>query len=215
MFMFCSILSVSTLRIGRNMSQGAFDFGQSEGPPRPKKPERLILMTLLEMPIASQAMEIASEIQTANGFQAKLRPLTHLHISLQHIKDDRRLREKYVFAAKCAANSFSTDAFDVCFDRIVTFPGGRPDRRATVLLGGSTSLKDFQRRLGVALISNGLRGALNFNPHITLFYSSRSVAPQQIGPLRFTVRTFSLVHSERGLTKYNILESWLMQAKWH
>ncbi|PLP56484.1 hypothetical protein CYK37_25725 [Mesorhizobium loti] len=197
------------------MSQGVFDFGQSEGPPRPKKPERLILMTLLETPIASQALEIASEIQTANGFQAKLRPLTHLHISLQHIRDDRRLREKYVFAAKCAANSISADAFDVCFDRIVTFPAGRPDRRATVLLGGSTPLMDLQRRLGVALISNGLRGVLSFKPHITLFYSSRSVVPQHVDPLHFTIRTFSLVHSERGLTRYNILESWLMPEKWH
>lgn len=197
------------------MSQGVFNFGQSEGPRRPTKPERLILMVLLETPVGSQALEIASEIQAANGIQAKLRPLEHLHISLQHIRDDKRLREKYVFAAKCAANSVSADAFDVCFDRIVTFPGGRPDRRATVLLGGSTPLMDLQRRLGVALISNGLRGTLSFNPHITLFYSSRPVVPQQIDPLRFTVRRFSLVHSERGLTKYNILESWLMQAKWH
>lgn len=172
-------------------------------------------MTLLETPIASQALRIASEIQTANGVQAKLRPLKHLHISLQHIRDDKRLREKYVFAAKCAANAVSADAFDVCFDRIVTFPGGRPDRRATVLLGGSEALMDLQRRLGVALISNGLRGALGFNPHITLFYSPRSVAPQQVGPLHFTIRTFSLVHSERGLTKYNILESWPMPEKWH
>ncbi|WP_144377146.1 2'-5' RNA ligase family protein [Mesorhizobium amorphae] len=189
------------------MSQGVFDFGQSEGPLRPKKPERLILMVLLETPVSSQALEIATGIQTANRLQAKLRPLKHLHISLQHIRDDNRLREKYVFAAKCAANSVSADAFDVCFDRIVTFPGGRPDKRATVLLGGSTPLMDLQRKLGAALISNGLRGTLSFNPHITLFYSSRSVVPQQIDPLRFTVRTFSLVHSERGLTKYNILES--------
>ncbi len=172
-------------------------------------------MVLLEAPVGSQALEIASEIQTANGIQAKLRPLDHLHISLQHIRDDKRLREKYVFAAKRAANAVVAEAFDVCFDRIVTFPGGRPDRRATVLLGGSTALMDLQCRLGVALISNGLRGALSFNPHITLFYSSRSVVPQQIDPLRFTVRRFSLVHSERGLTKYNILESWLTQAKWH
>jgi len=197
------------------MSQGVFDFGQSEGPRRPKKPERLILMALLETPVASQALEIASETQTANGFQAKLRPLRHLHISLQHIRDDKRLREKYVFAAKCAANAVVAEVFDVCFDRIVTFPAGRPDRRATVLLGGSTALMDLQRRLGVALISNGLRGALNFNPHITLFYSPRSVVPQQVDPLRFTIRTFSLVHSERGLTKYNILESWVMQEKLH
>lgn len=172
-------------------------------------------MTLLEAPIASQALEIASKIQAANGFQAKLLQLKRLHISLQHIRDDKRLRQKYVFAAKRAANAVVAEAFDVCFDRIVTFPAGRPDRRATVLLGGGTALMDLQRRLGAALISNGLRGALSFNPHITLFYSPRSVVPQQVDPLHFTIRTFSLVHSERGLTKYNILESWFMQEKWH
>lgn len=194
--------------------QGTFDFGP-DGPRRPKKPERLILMALLEAQIASRALEIASSIKTANGFEAKSLKQDHLHISLQHIRDDYRLREKYVFATKCAANAVVADAFDVCFDRIVTFPAGRPDRRATVLLGGSPELMDLQRRLGAALISNGLRGSLSFNPHITLFYSPRSVAPQQVGPLRFTIRTFSLVHSELGLTKYNILESWLMQEKWH
>ena len=45
-------------------------------------------------------------------------------------------------------------------------------------------------------------------PHLTLFYSSRAIRPTDIEPIRFQADRFCLIHSERGLTRYNELGCW-------
>lgn len=54
----------------------------------------------------------------------------------------------------------------------------------------------------------GLRPSDTFVPHITMIYADKAIAPQAIEPVSWTVRDFALIHSERGLTRYNILERW-------
>ena len=49
-------------------------------------------------------------------------------------------------------------------------------------------------------------------PHMTLFYSPASVRPAEIEPIRFRVERFFLIHSERGLTKYNVLGCWSLEG---
>lgn len=48
----------------------------------------------------------------------------------------------------------------------------------------------------------------NFTPHVTLLYDDRSVAPQAIEPIAWTVREFVLVHSLLGRTEHRILGRW-------
>jgi 2'-5' RNA ligase len=43
---------------------------------------------------------------------------------------------------------------------------------------------------------------------MTLYYGPQPVPLQAIEPIRFVVREFVLIHSERGLTRYNLLDGW-------
>jgi 2'-5' RNA ligase len=49
-------------------------------------------------------------------------------------------------------------------------------------------------------------------PHMTLFYSGQRIRPVDIEPIRFRVDRFYLIHSERGLTRYNVLGCWLLNG---
>ncbi len=51
-----------------------------------------------------------------------------------------------------------------------------------------------------------------FVPHMTMIYGDKAIAPQPITSLRWTVREFLLIHSERGLTKHNILGPWPLHS---
>ena len=188
-------------------TQLEFDLG-GPYPPRPRKPERLIFMLLLEVASAASAVGVASGLLDQYGIQAKLLRYGRLHISLHLVGDFRRLRDKFIFAASRAADSIKLQPFEVCFDHVVTFPHSRPGNRATVLLGGSPELVDLQRHLADAMIRNGLKANLGFNPHVTLFYSGLAVPLQRVRPVRFVIKDFLLVHSELWLSKYNILSRW-------
>lgn len=70
---------------------------------------------------------------------------------------------------------------------------------------------EFHKILGAAMERYGLKIAEHFVPHLTLFYASRPITPRAIKPIRFLVDEFVLIHSELGLTRYNILDRWRLK----
>jgi 2'-5' RNA ligase len=62
--------------------------------------------------------------------------------------------------------------------------------------------------LGTAMENNGLRAARDFTPHMTLFYGPTPIPLLDIEPIRFAVREVVLIHSERGLSRYNVIDRW-------
>lgn len=178
---------------------------------RPDRPERLFLGILADMEAARHAVARRSEF--LGGDCTGWSPVKHLHVSLHHVRDDWRVREKYVFAAGRAASAVSMAPFEMTFRFIGSFPGapavnGKPPRRPLVLLGEGEEVFEFHRMLGAGMRAQGLRAAELFRPHMTLAYGPEMFPRQAIEPFRLTVAEFTLIHSHRGLSQYDSLDRW-------
>lgn len=191
--------------------QYAFDFYGSD-PRRPQRPERLFFALLPEgalFLIEEFARRFLMECQRLDALLSANR----WHVSLQHVGDYRRLREKFIYGACKVAESVAMPPFDVTFRFIETFEGapsrnGKPRRRPLVLIGEGAALRKLHGLLGAAMEKNGFRAALDFTPHMTLSYGSERVPPQAIEPLRFTAKELVLIHSRLWLSQYEVLGRW-------
>jgi RNA 2',3'-cyclic 3'-phosphodiesterase len=176
-------------------------------PKRPKRPERLFFGVLPGAGAALPFFRFGRDFVSEHSLPGKPLEEERLHISLQHVGDYRRIRSKFEYAARLAGNAVSMPPFEVIFHSIGSFRT-RPGRHPLVLLGESKALMELHRLLGAEMAKYGLRAATDFTPHMTLFYGPRILAFRPIAPLRLVVREFVLIHSERGLGRYNILGRW-------
>jgi RNA 2',3'-cyclic 3'-phosphodiesterase len=108
-------------------------------------------------------------------------------------------------------------AFDVVFDRLQTFNTRDRDethRRYYLVLDGSDvpglmRLNDLFRQ-SLVRCGSGVAMPKAYNPHLTLFYANRPIAPREIAPIRWTVRDVALVQSFHGEGRHVILKRWPM-----
>lgn len=192
--------------------QGVFDFFP-DLPARPKRPERLFFGLFPDPVTALDLWRFADRFVRDNHLMGARLRTERLHLSLHPVGDFGNLQTKIIYAATRSGNAVSLPPFDVTFQRIRSFEGappvdGRPRRRPLVLLGEGDGLFDLHKALGAAMARNGLRAGHRFVPHLTLLYGRELVPAQAVKPIRFVATAFSLIHSERGLTRYNCLERW-------
>ncbi|MGM0561812.1 MAG: 2'-5' RNA ligase family protein [Pseudomonadota bacterium] len=196
---------------GNTPTQGTFEFFQ-ELPVRPKRPERLVFMLFPDTETSVHIERIGQKFVCQNHLTGTpLRP-ERLHISLHHVRDDRCLRTKFIYAAVKAAEAVSIRSFEVAFRFITSFESGRPHRRPLVLLGEGDAMFDLHGDLGAAMVKNGLKAAGQFTPHMTLFYGPKAISTQSIEPIRFMVHELVLIHSELGLGRYSVLGRWSLNG---
>lgn len=191
--------------------QLVFDFGDGE-PPRGKRCDRLFVGLL---PGNEAADRIASFRQlTFRPEPANKVPRERLHVSVFHVRDDCRLRSKYVFAATRAAQTVTMPPFELRFSRLTSLPPLNPRRPQwpIVLLGDDPQVHALHRMLAAAMQRFGVKPPPAFLPHLTLAYGQRAVPPRSIDPIHVPVREFVLVHSEVGLTRYNFIDRWPLRS---
>jgi RNA 2',3'-cyclic 3'-phosphodiesterase len=189
-----------------------FDFGDG-GPKRSTRSERLFYGLLPDDETAIRLDQFAHGFLGLNRLEGTPLRTERLHVSLHHIGDYKRLQSKVVYAAKQVGKAVSMRPFEVTFRSIKTFGGasqaaGHSPRRPLVLLGESEGLFELYRVVGDAMEKNGLRATEYFTPHITLSYGPEVIPLQEIEPIRFIVTEFVLIHSLRGLTRYEMIERW-------
>lgn len=134
-----------------------------------------------------------------------------LHVSLASLGKHASLPRDLVGAAVAAAATMKAAAFEVTFDRAMSFLGGP---RPLVLCGGegTAGLVAFQQALGGAIGAHGLgRVKRQYTPHVTLLYDPRGIAAHTIEPIRWTVREFVLVHSLLGRSRHVPLGRWALR----
>jgi len=193
-------------------AQGTFPFiGPS--PRRPERPERLIFMLLPDPETSDYIDSLGSRLIREIGLQCRQLLKERLHMSLHHVGDYKRLRSAIIYAASLAAQAVFAAPFEVTLRSIMSFaPAPRKKERPLVLLGESDGLLHLHQALADALRKNGLRASDDLTPHITLSYAPQGVPLRPIEPIRFVAKEFALVHSMRGLTKYNVLERWPLRG---
>lgn len=192
-------------------TQSAFDFIEPLDPRRPKFQERVF--TCIGAGTATSAVaRCQAWIKRDNAILVKGISPDRFHISLRGIGDYVRIPTRVPFAAIRGAERIVLSPFEVVLYRAMTFPGFNPDKRPTVLLAESRQLRELGDMLFGHLRREGLKAGELTTPHMTLFYSPRSIRPVDIEPIRFRVDRFYLIHSERRLTRYNVLGCWLLNG---
>jgi len=192
------------------MLQSALDSGFVPSPAylRRKQKDRLFFGVLLDGYTALRVGHLGQQFCSENDIQGTPRGRHLLHISLHHLGDYPRLPARIVFAARRAAEVVSIPAFDVTLNSIVAFHNTKSARQPLVFLAEGAGLVTLHRGLGGALRRIGLRASEHFRPHVTFLYGPDAVAKQAIEPIRFVVKEFALIHSEVGLSKYNVIDRW-------
>jgi 2'-5' RNA ligase len=164
---------------------------------------------------ATQIHDIAKSIGVEFGFRGRLLDRLCLHISLHGVGEYEGLPRSRIAQAKEAARSVSMPAFDVGFNRAMSF-GGNGQNRPLVLRGsvGHAELRLLHRLLGEAMRKVGLGKRLrkSFTPHVTMLYDSRSIAETPVPLVRWTVREFVLIHSPQGHSRHHHLSRWELRG---
>jgi RNA 2',3'-cyclic 3'-phosphodiesterase len=192
------------------MLQGEFDLGigSTPGPRRPERCERLFFCMLLDPDAAFRVDRLRWHFCAENHIAGTLRGRKRLHISLHHLGDYTRLPSRIIYAARQAGYAVSMTSFDVVLHSIGSFRNAVSDRHPLVLHAEGSRLVELHRMLGATMREIGLKAKEHFRPHVTVLYGPDIVPKQAIEPIRFTVKEFVLIHSELGLSRYNVLGRW-------
>lgn len=179
----------------------------------PRHSERLFLGVRLDGDTARRVERFGRGFCEEHHIKGSLRRRDLLHISLHFVGDYARLPSAVIYGARRASQTIALPPFDVTLNHIQSFEiappqQGKPGKHALVLLAESAPLVELHRTLGSVLRDWGLKAADHFTPHVTLLYGSNVVLKQTIDPIRITVEDFSLIHSERGRSRYNTLGRW-------
>lgn len=199
------------------MAQVAFNLGTAVSARKsPARSERLFLGIRLDGDTARRIERFRRGFCAEHDVQGSLRPRELLHMSLHFVGDFTRLPSAIIHGARRASQTVSLPPFDVTLNHIRSFEvkpprHGAPGRHALVLLGESAPLVELHRSLGSALKDWGFKAADHFTPHVTLLYGPKVVLKRTIDPIRLTVEDFSLIHSEKGRSRYNTLGNWSLQ----
>ena len=192
--------------------QCVFDFCR-ELPAMPVRSERLFFALLPDAETSRRVVRLRERFICEYRIPGTQLNPECLHVSLHHVGDYRRLRTRFIYAARKAGDAVAMPPFEMAFRFVGTFEAplsrnGNPGNRPLVLLAESDALSTLHERLGAAMKKNGLRASAHFMPHMTLLYGPASVGMRAIAPICYTVDRFALIHSELGRTRHNIVEQW-------
>jgi 2'-5' RNA ligase len=184
-------------------------------PPKPSGPNlKLVLAIFPDDYAAQQISELGNSIRKMHGLRGKLRPITHLHVSLpiprQVLHPSETVIERICRACKAIAPIITP--FEIKFDQMMSFRG-RTGNRAVVLVNNDQENDGITRlyRLLCAefvKISFAASRTPKFKPHLTILYDQQELTPKSITPVCWRVKEIVLVLSEEGATKYHRLGCW-------
>jgi RNA 2',3'-cyclic 3'-phosphodiesterase len=185
------------------------------GGPEPARPtDRLFFAVFPDPATATRIATLARSLHDELALQGRPFSADRLHVTLQHLGDYAGLPPGLVDNAERMAASVMLPPFEITFDSVSSF-ACRPRNRPLVLRGDqdTAALVALQEFLGEAMALGGLAKWIvkKFVPHVTLLYDDRSIAPQPIVPIAWTVREFVLVHSLLGKTEHRILGRWSLR----
>lgn len=198
-------------------------FGQI---PPPKPTDRLFFALFPSEKAIPQIVKVSQQLRDEHGLTGKSLSNDRLHVTLHHVGDYAGgLPSGLVEAAQEAASKIAMPAFDVTFDRAMSF-AGRPRNRPFVLRGnesvkqgsegGLAALMAFQKTMYLAMCRAGLQGPranAKFAPHVTLMYDDQGIPEQAVEPVSWSAHDFVLVHSLLGQTRHIHLGRWPLGEK--
>lgn len=185
--------------------------------PSTKPTDRLFFALFPSEEAIPHIVKTSQQLRVAYGLTGKSLSNDRLHVTLHHVGDYAgRLPDGLVEMAQEAASKIEMPAFEVTFDRAMSFAGS-PRNKPFVLrgnegrAGGLADLMAFQKEFYLSMCRAGLqdpRANAKLAPHVTLMYDSQAVPEQAVEPIRWSAHDFVLVHSLLGQTKHIHLGRW-------
>jgi 2'-5' RNA ligase len=176
----------------------------------PRKRRKLFFALRPDADAAKEIASLGAALDKHHGIGGQpLRP-DRLHITLHVIGEYDETPQPAILAARQVGDAVIADAFDVVFDRAMTFVGAK-----AYVLGGSEgveAVKAFWLRLGIELANIQAFRKSSFTPHMTLSYRGRTMAEHPIEPIRWTAREFVLINSHVGETYHEVVGRWPLRA---
>lgn len=194
-------------------------------------PEQLVLLDLPEAPeppgnwffalrfepdtaLALRFHHLALTLRDEHGLAGRPLGIDRLHVSLHALKSSFVWQQDLI-EKTCRAVADTEPPFEATFDQVASF-GGHFGQHALVLRGidSVTALRNFWRRLGIALTEAGLGrlGTGAFNPHVTLLYDHRTIAGHKVDAITWTVKEFYLVQSMVGESRHIVQGCWQLRG---
>lgn len=181
--------------------------------PPPANKYGLFLAIFPDRYTAEKIIDLGSTLRQTHRLQGRLRPTTHLHVSLLPLGGASDVSATVVEAIGqvCKKVTKVTRPFEIEFNRVMRFRTANAlvladvDRKNTEVINLRESLcaefaKYFPSR----------RPLPRFIPHLTLLYDKQELAPKPIEPVSWMVKEVGLVRTEVGMTKYDWLERWAL-----
>lgn len=159
---------------------------------------------------------IGDRLRRTHGMSGRVRPITHLHVSLlpaNRAKNGPEISKKAIDKVVKPVTAVM-QPFEIKFDRVMSFRGKAGNRPLVLVDEGHEGHKVM--RLHALLCAEfakfdpSARASHKLFPHLTLLYDNHEVAPEPVEPVHWTVKEIVLVRSEVGATKYERLGSWAL-----
>jgi RNA 2',3'-cyclic 3'-phosphodiesterase len=181
--------------------------------PRPPK-FSLFLAIFPDHHTAEQIIDFGNRLRRIHGMRGRLRPVSHLHVSLLFLGHTFDVPETVVGTVGhvCKAVTAVTGPFEIKFDRVLSFRG-QPGNHPLVLVNNnheSDALRSLHGLLHAKFSKyvSPTSPTSKFVPHLTLLYDKQEITPKPIEPVSWMVKEIILVRSEVGATKYRLLGRW-------
>lgn len=176
----------------------------------PRKHHQLFFAIRPDAQAAQEIAKLGARLDQQYGIGGQPLKPDHLHVTLHAIGAYDEIPDAVLLAARQAAEAVRADAFDVVFDRAMTFAGSRP----YVLCGGEgvEPVKALWLTLGMELANVFPFKKTSYTPHMTLSYKGRHMAEHPIEPIRWTAREFVLIDSHLGKNLHDPVGRWPLRV---
>jgi 2'-5' RNA ligase len=182
--------------------------------PAPRPTDRLFFAIFPADGAAARIAELARHLRGELGLKGRPLAIDRFHVTLVHLGDFVGLPKNIVEAARTVAAAVAAPPFEIVFDRVESFGGGRAKLPFVLRANeGVVALTAFQQTLVVALAKAGLGSGTksSYTPHVTLLYDKSPVPGQAVETVAWTAHEFVLVRSLLGRTRHVALERWPLQ----
>lgn len=131
------------------------------------------------------------------------------HMSLFGIDEGDEIADDVFAFGDTLAAKVSMPAFDLMFDRATSFGPPQVEAKMPFVLRGDEGVEGA-RILHDQLLDSLLQGGprMSFEPHMTLAYSWSHVPEHVVPPVRWRAKSFVLIQSFVGETRYVIRGRW-------
>ena len=159
--------------------------------------------------VARQMADLAATIGGARGMTGHWMRADLLHVTLALCHEGRDGLQEAAARAMTVGEGLRQGPPAITFDRTQSYlnSGGQ---HPFVLCGrhGLDDIIAFRAVIRARMRRAGFEVASSFNPHVTLMWSDRIIAPHPVFPIRWTAEELLLVESHVGQARHRHVARW-------